>query len=322
MFRLFKKNTINKESSLNEEPKQAEKPSFFSRLKQSLGKTRDSFTSKLSSLFQGKNSLDEETLEELEAILIQADIGFDLSERFISNLKKDKAIAKDPNLAIDNLKNQLEAILAPVEKPLHLNSTNTPFVILMVGINGAGKTTSIAKLSKMFKAQGKSVLLAAGDTFRAAAVEQLQAWGQQEGVPVISQHQGADSASVIFDAYNSAKSKNIDVVLIDTAGRSNANINLMNELKKVIRISKSDLKIFVGDSLSGNDAVEQAENFNESVGIDGVILAKSDADEKGGTAISIGWVLKKPILFLGTGQSYDDLKEFSSNLILDNLGLN
>ncbi|MBT6207217.1 MAG: signal recognition particle-docking protein FtsY, partial [Francisellaceae bacterium] len=278
MFRLFKKNTINKESSLNEEPKQAEKPSFFSRLKQSLGKTRDSFTSKLSSLFQGKNSLDEETLEELEAILIQADIGFDLSERFISNLKKDKAIAKDPNLAIDNLKNQLEAILAPVEKPLHLNSTNTPFVILMVGINGAGKTTSIAKLSKMFKAQGKSVLLAAGDTFRAAAVEQLQAWGQQEGVPVISQHQGADSASVIFDAYNSAKSKNIDILIADTAGRLHTQNHLMRELEKISKVLKKidpqapHETLLVLDAGTGQNAIKQVSAFNDIINVSGLCI--------------------------------------------------
>ncbi|MBT3408198.1 signal recognition particle-docking protein FtsY [Candidatus Woesearchaeota archaeon] len=298
-----------------------EEPGFFNKIKDVFVKKTLS-DDKFEELFF---SLELALLENNVALSVIDKIKLDLKTRLVdkklNRFQIDKTISISLKESISDLFN-IPTINIMEEIKNKKNETGEPYIISFVGINGVGKTTNLAKLANYFKKNGFSVIMVAGDTFRVAAIEQIEEHANNLDIKLIKHDYGSDPAAVCFDAIKHAKSKNIDVVLIDTAGRSNANINLMNELKKVIRISKSDLKIFVGDSLSGNDAVEQAENFNESVGIDGVILAKSDADEKGGTAISIGWVLKKPILFLGTGQSYDDLKEFSSNLILDNLGLN
>ena len=196
-----------------------------------------------------------------------------------------------------------------------------PFVIAFFGINGSGKTTTIAKIANLLKEKNISCVLAASDTFRAASIEQLQIHADKLGVKLIKHDYGSDPAAVSFDAIKHAKAKNIDVVLIDTAGRLHSNINLMDELKKIVKVSKPNLKLFVGESIAGNDCIEQAKTFNEAVGIDGIILAKADIDEKGGAAISVSYITKKPIIYLGTGQEYKDLKEFDPNLIVEGLGL-
>ncbi len=196
-----------------------------------------------------------------------------------------------------------------------------PYVIAFFGINGSGKTTSIAKLARMLKSKNISCVLAASDTFRAASIEQLSLHADKIGVKIIKHSYGADPAAVAFDAIKHARAKSIDAVLIDTAGRMQSNKNLVDEMKKIIRVAKPDLKIFVGESITGNDCIEQAKTFNEAVGIDGIILAKADIDEKGGAAVSVSYVTKKPILFLGTGQKYSDLQEFDSEVIIRNLGL-
>jgi fused signal recognition particle receptor len=196
-----------------------------------------------------------------------------------------------------------------------------PLVICFVGINGSGKTTTIAKMVKFFQNNGMSCVMAASDTFRAAAIDQLQKHSDNLGVKLIKHDYGSDAAAVAFDAVKHAESKNIDIVLIDTAGRMHSNVNLMEEMEKIIRVAKPDLKIFVGESITGNDCTEQAQKFNESIGIDGIVLSKADVDEKGGAAISVSHVTGKPILYLGIGQNYEDLKEFDPSIVLKSLDL-
>jgi len=196
-----------------------------------------------------------------------------------------------------------------------------PFVICFVGINGSGKTTTIAKICKLLQKNKLKCIIAASDTFRAASIEQLQLHADRLGVRMIKHEYGSDSAAVAYDAIKYAQAKKQDVVLIDTAGRLHSNVNLMDEVKKLVRVAKPDLTLFVGESITGNDCVEQAQRFNEIIGIDGIILTKSDVDEKGGAAISVSYVTKKPILYLGTGQEYDDLKEFDPELIISGIGL-
>jgi len=196
-----------------------------------------------------------------------------------------------------------------------------PLIICFVGINGSGKTTTIAKIASMFQKHGFSTVLAAADTFRAAAIDQLQIHADKLGTKLIKQDYGSDAAAVAFDAIKHAQASRKDVVLIDTAGRMHSNVNLIAEMKKIIRVAKPDLKIFVGESITGNDCIEQAKKFDEAIGIDGIVLAKADVDEKGGAAISVSYVTKKPILFIGTGQEYKDLKPFDSSIVVDSLGL-
>jgi fused signal recognition particle receptor len=196
-----------------------------------------------------------------------------------------------------------------------------PYIVSFIGVNGSGKTTSMAKIANLLLKNNLSVVFAASDTFRAAAIQQLEEHANKLGIKMIKHDYESDPAAVAFDAIKHAEAKGIDVVLIDTAGRLHSNDNLMNELKKLIRVNKPDLKIFVGESITGNDCVEQAKLFNETVGIDAIVLAKADVDEKGGAAISVSFVTKKPIIFLGTGQTYDDLTKFDSRVIIKNIGL-
>ena len=222
-----------------------------------------------------------------------------------------------------SLKNSIERILVDpfdIMEKIKLKKEG-PFIILFFGINGSGKTTSIAKLTHKLQKNNIPCVLAAGDTFRAASIEQLNKHGEKLGVKVISQDYGADPAAVAFDAIKYATSHGLKVVLIDTAGRMHTKDNLIKEMEKIIRVTKPDMKIFVAESITGNDATEQAKIFNESFGIDGTILTKADVDEKGGTAISVGFITGKPILMLGTGQNYDDLEVFSKEEIISNLGL-
>lgn len=301
-----------------------EKLGFFTRLKKGLSKTRHSFTDSIASLVLGRKEIDEDLLDELEMILLTADVGIDATDRIIQNLTEQvsRKELKDPEALISALKSQLQAIIDPMSQPLdidtHLAKNQGPFVILMVGINGVGKTTTIGKLAKKYQLEGKSVMLAAGDTFRAAAVEQLQTWGARNNVPVMAQKTGADSAAVIFDAIQSAKAKKIDVLIADTAGRLHTQSNLMDELKKVKRVmSKVDDTaphevMLVIDAGTGQNALNQAQQFQEAVDVSGITLTKLDGTAKGGIVFALAEQHQIPIRFIGVGESIDDLREFDS----------
>ncbi|CAN8139199.1 signal recognition particle receptor [uncultured Thiomicrorhabdus sp.] len=304
-----------------EEPK---KKGFFARLKDGLSKTRKSFTDSLGSLILGKKEIDDDLLDDLEMILLTADVGIEATDRIIQNLtdQVSRKELKDPQALIDALRVQLEQIIDPMSRPLEiddfLKQNGGPYVILMVGINGVGKTTTIGKLAKKFQMEGKSVMLAAGDTFRAAAVEQLQTWGERNNVPVIAQKTGADSAAVIFDAVQSAKAKNIDVLIADTAGRLHTQSNLMEELKKVKRvIGKVDDTaphevMLVIDAGTGQNALNQTKQFHDAVGVSGITLTKLDGTAKGGIVYALAEQCQIPIRFIGVGEKIDDLRPFDS----------
>ncbi len=271
----------------------------------------------------------EKLFWELELALMENNVAIEVIEKIKNDLKKElveKPIkrAKVQETIQETLKESIEDLFEISNFDLIeeiKNKKEKPYVIAFFGINGSGKTTSIAKLASMLKEKKISCVLAASDTFRAASIEQLQHHADKIGVKVIKHDYGSDPAAVAFDAIKHAKAKNIDVVLIDTAGRMHSNVNLLDEMKKIIRVAKPDLKIFVGESITGNDCIEQARTFNEAVGIDGIILAKADVDEKGGAAVSVSYVTKKPILYLGTGQKYSDLEVFEPEVIVKNLGL-
>lgn len=301
-----------------------QKVGFFTRLKQGLSKTRQSFTESIASLVLGRKEIDDELLDDLEMILLTADVGVEATDRIIRNLtdQVSRKELKDPEALLTSLKSQLQTIVDPISQPLevdaHLAKQGGPYVILMVGINGVGKTTTIGKLAKKFQNEGKSVMLAAGDTFRAAAVEQLQTWGERNDVPVIAQKTGADSAAVIFDAIQSAKAKKIDVLIADTAGRLHTQSNLMEELKKVKRvISKVDDTaphevMLVIDAGTGQNALNQADQFQKAVGVTGITLTKLDGTAKGGIVFALAEQLSIPVRFIGVGESIDDLRPFQA----------
>lgn len=312
------------ENTPNTETLSTEKKGFFTRLKQGLSKTRQSFTDSVSNLVLGRKEIDDDLLDDLEMILLTADVGIEATDRIISNLTQQvsRKELKDPQALISALQLQLQNIIEPMSQPLnvdeHLAKNNGPFVILMVGINGVGKTTTIGKLAKKYQLEGKSVMLAAGDTFRAAAVEQLQTWGERNQVPVVAQKTGADSAAVIFDAIQSAKAKNIDVLIADTAGRLHTQSNLMEELKKVKRVmSKIDDSaphevMLVIDAGTGQNALNQAKEFGQAVDVSGITLTKLDGTAKGGIVFALAEQLQIPIRFIGVGESIDDLRAFDS----------
>ncbi|MCF6768150.1 signal recognition particle-docking protein FtsY [Thiotrichales bacterium 19S11-10] len=311
--------------ALQSEVQTPDKKGFFTRLKSGLSKTRHKLGNGLFDILLGKKIIDEELIDDIEVKLLTADIGVEATQTVIGAIR-DK-VARNELQTIeqltDLLKTRLNEILAPVSQPLNINTEHKPFVLLMVGINGAGKTTTIGKLAKQFQNQGKSVILAAGDTFRAAAVEQLQAWGAKNEIPVVAQQTGADSASVIFDAVQSAKSRNIDVVIADTAGRLHNKGHLMQELEKVIRvIKKQDSSaphevMLVLDSGTGQNALTQAEEFNQAVGITGITLTKLDGTAKGGVIFAIAKKLQIPVRYIGIGESVDDLAVFDSESFVD-----
>lgn len=312
------------ESSQQDSTQPAEKQelapneSFFGRLKSGLKRTRGNFSDGLANILLGQKTIDDDLLEELETSLLLADVGIDATNRIIKSLTQKvsrKELADTEALALA-LKDELAELLGKVEKPLHLPEQDGPFVILMVGVNGVGKTTTIGKLASKYKAEGRSVMLAAGDTFRAAAVEQLQVWGERNDIPVVAQHTGADSASVIYDALESAKARNIDVLIADTAGRLHTSSNLMEELVKVKRVmSKLDSNaphevMLVLDAGTGQNAINQAVQFNESVALTGLTLTKLDGTAKGGVIFSIANNLQIPVRFIGIGEGIDDLRPF------------
>ncbi len=273
----------------------------------------------------------EELFWELEVVLLENNVAVEVIDKIKRDLKKELMNGKVSRRGVEDLilstLRQSITELFDVEKIDLINNikkkreTGKPYIVAIIGVNGAGKTTSIAKLTHKFQKEGLSVVLAASDTFRAAAIQQLEEHANKLNVKMVKHDYNSDPAAVAFDAIKYAEAKNIDVVMIDTAGRLHSNTNLMRELEKVIRVCQPDIKIFVGESITGNDCVEQAKEFDKAVGIDAIILAKADVDDKGGAAISVSYILQRPILYLGTGQTYDDLKEFDSKLILESLEL-
>jgi len=295
------------------------KPGFFARLKQGLAKTSQSLGNGLASLFLGKK-IDDDLYEELETQLLMADVGVDTTQKLIKQLvaHADRKQLKDADSLYEKLQAEMALLLDKVEQPLQIDSSNGPYVILMVGVNGVGKTTTIGKMAQQFKQQGKTVMLAAGDTFRAAAVEQLQVWGERNQIPVIAQHSGADSASVIFDAYQAAKARKVDVLIADTAGRLQNKAHLMEELKKIVRVMKKiddaapHEVMLTLDAGTGQNALSQAKLFHEAVQLTGISLTKLDGTAKGGVIFAIADQFALPIRYIGVGEGIDDLRVFHS----------
>lgn len=306
-----------------------EKPSeggFFSRLVKGLLKTKQNIGASFRSFFLGKK-IDDELFEELEEQLLIADIGVPTTSKIIKNLTEhaSRKELQDAELLYQQLKVEMADILEPVAQPLEIDSTKKPYVILMVGVNGVGKTTTIGKLARKFQSEGKSVMLAAGDTFRAAAVEQLQVWGERNHIPVVSQSTGSDSASVIFDAMQSAAARNIDILIADTAGRLQNKNNLMDELKKIVRVMKKydetaphEIMLTL-DAGTGQNAISQAKLFNEAVGLTGISLTKLDGTAKGGVIFAIADQFKLPIRYIGVGEKIEDLREFNAKEFIEAL---
>jgi len=297
-----------------------DKDGFLSRLKKGLGKTRSRLSEGLQTVFLGAKVLDEELLEEIEGILLSADVGVGVTQEILEELtqKISRKELADVDAVFQQLQNHLVSILRPVEQPLTVGE-DRPFVVLMVGVNGAGKTTTIGKLAKLIETQGHAVMLAAGDTFRAAAVEQLQVWGERNDVPVVAQGTGADSASVIFDALAAAQARKIDVLIADTAGRLQNKKNLMDELSKITRVlGKLDQAapheiILVLDATTGQNAISQAKDFLAAVNVTGLALTKLDGTAKGGVIFPVARELALPIRFVGVGEQIEDLRPFSAD---------
>ncbi|EGQ7900066.1 TPA: signal recognition particle-docking protein FtsY [Vibrio parahaemolyticus] len=305
-----------------------EKPteSFFARLKRSLSRTKANIGAGFFGLFSGKK-IDDDLFEELEEQLLIADVGMDTTTKIINNLteKASRGDLKDGEALYGLLKEEMAEILSKVEQPLEIDSSKTPYVILMVGVNGVGKTTTIGKLAKQFQSQGKKVMLAAGDTFRAAAVEQLQVWGERNNVPVIAQHTGADSASVIYDAIEAAKARGVDVVIADTAGRLQNKANLMEELRKIVRVMKKiddsaphEIMLTL-DAGTGQNAISQAKLFSDVAPLTGITLTKLDGTAKGGVIFAIADQFSIPIRYIGVGEGIEDLRPFETQEFIDAL---
>lgn len=311
----------------NPPPPAADSVGMFARLRLGLSRTGNQFASGMGRLFLGRKEIDADLLEELESELLMADIGMEATLEIVQSLTDRVARRElsDGDAVYAALQQQLSDLLKPCEATLLPQTQSGPFVILMVGVNGVGKTTTIGKLAKRYLAEGRSVMLAAGDTFRAAAVEQLQVWGERNQVPVIAQHTGADSASVIFDALQAARARNIDVLIADTAGRLHNKDNLMEELKKVVRVmAKLDPAaphevMLVLDAGTGQNALSQAQHFGEAVGVSGITLTKMDGTAKGGIIFAIARKLGLPIRYIGVGESAEDLRPFQASEFVDAL---
>ena len=316
-----------KSSQKNNDATEQKPQGLFASLKQKLSKTRASLSTGIASILLGKKAIDDDLLEQLEDQLLMADVGIQATQKITTNLVQasSRDQLKDDKSVLSVLKQSMADILSPSAVPLTIDKKHRPFVILMVGVNGAGKTTTAGKLAQQCKNQGYSVMLAAGDTFRAAAVEQLQSWGARLDVPVIKQGQGADSASVIFDALKSAQAKGIDILIADTAGRLHTQNNLMDELEKIKRVmgkldpSAPHETMLVLDAGTGQNALSQATNFNQSIGISGITLTKLDGTAKGGMIFSVSEQLQLPIRYIGVGESVDDLRVFDDKEFVDAL---
>jgi fused signal recognition particle receptor len=316
------------DETAEEKTDNAPQPGFFSRLKQGLSRTSSKLTEGFASLILGRKNIDDDLLEELETQLLTADLGVEATTRIITDLTQRVARKQlnDVEALFAAMREDMISILEPSSQPLKIpEKTDGPYVILMVGINGVGKTTTIGKLAKQFQQQGKKVMLAAGDTFRAAAVEQLQVWGERNNIPVIAQKTGADSASVIFDGLQAAKARNMDILIADTAGRLHTQSNLMEELKKVKRVmGKVDDTaphevMLVLDAGTGQNALQQAQQFQQSVGVSGITLTKLDGTAKGGIIFAIANKTKLPIRYIGVGEKIDDLRPFNATDFVDAL---
>ena len=317
------------ESAVADMVETQEKPSeggFFSRLLKGLVKTKQNIGAGFRSFFLGKK-IDDELFEELEEQLLIADIGVPTTTKIINNLTQHatRQQLQNAETLYQQLKLEMGEILKPVAQPLRIDGSKKPYVILMVGVNGVGKTTTIGKLARKFQMEGKSVMLAAGDTFRAAAVEQLQVWGERNHIPVVAQSTGSDSASVIFDAMQSAAARNIDVLIADTAGRLQNKNNLMDELKKIVRVMKKydesaphEIMLTL-DAGTGQNAISQAKLFNEAVGLTGISLTKLDGTAKGGVIFAIADQFNLPIRYIGVGEKIEDLREFNAEEFIDAL---
>lgn len=309
------------EPTAAQSPEPEKKRGLFSRLASGLKRTGSTFTDGVGELLLGKKEIDDDLLEELETLLITADLGMEATAGIIENLTSSvkRREVDDSDALIEALQSELRELLQPHENPLVIDTSKKPYVILMVGVNGVGKTTTIGKLAKRYQQEGKSVMLAAGDTFRAAAVEQLQVWGERNNVPVVAQHTGADSASVLYDALEAAKAREVDVLIADTAGRLHNKSQLMDELKKVVRVmGKIDPEaphevMLVLDAGTGQNALAQAKHFQEDVGVTGLTLTKLDGTAKGGIIFAIAKQLNLPIRFIGVGEQVDDLRDFKAD---------
>ena len=310
----FKKNKPEEKS-----PTEA-RGGLFSSLKNKLFKTRSNLTEGIAGIFLGRKQIDDDLLEQLEDQLLMADVGVQATQQITGKLTTalSRKQLDDENSIFNALEQAMLELLEVSNKPLEIDRARRPFVILMAGINGAGKTTTIGKLTQKFQQQGLSVMLAAGDTFRAAAVEQLQSWGQRHNVPVIAQGSGADAASVIYDALQAAQARNVDVLIADTAGRLHTQGNLMNELEKITRVMKKldpdapHETMLVLDAGTGQNALAQAKSFNDTLGLTGITLTKLDGTAKGGIVFSIAEQMKLPIRFIGVGETADDLRVFDA----------
>ncbi|HDR1022417.1 TPA: signal recognition particle-docking protein FtsY [Pasteurella multocida] len=326
---LVEESAVENEQELVAVPQEQEKPSeggFFSRLVKGLLKTKQNIGAGFRSFFLGKK-IDDELFEELEEQLLVADLGVPTTTKIINNLTQhaSRKQLQDAELLYQQLKVEMAEILKPVAQPLVIDQSKKPYVILMVGVNGVGKTTTIGKLARKFQNEGKSVMLAAGDTFRAAAVEQLQVWGERNNIPVVAQSTGSDSASVIFDAMQSAAARNVDVLIADTAGRLQNKNNLMDELKKIVRVMKKydetaphEIMLTL-DAGTGQNAISQAKLFHEAVGLTGISLTKLDGTAKGGVIFAIADQFNLPIRYIGVGEKIEDLREFKADEFIEAL---
>jgi fused signal recognition particle receptor len=303
-----------------------EKKGFFQRLKEGLFKTRQGLVERIDQLIAGKRKIDDALLAELEEVLITSDLGVKTTQELLRNVtvKVQRKELEDADLLKKNLKEQMGQILSQQEKPLDISQAS-PFVIMVIGVNGTGKTTTIGKMAQKFKSQGKSVLLVAADTFRAAAIEQLEIWGQRVGCEVIKQKSGSDPSAVVFDALQAAQTRHVDVVIIDTAGRLHTKVNLMEELKKVKRVISRQIPgaphevLLVLDATTGQNSLNQAKMFNEAIGVTGIALTKLDGTAKGGILIAISAEFKIPLRYIGIGEKLDDLREFNAREFVEAL---
>nr|WP_226644389.1 signal recognition particle-docking protein FtsY [Microbulbifer variabilis] len=303
---------------MQEKPAEKKKEGFFARIRRGLSRTSNQFVEGMGNLFLGAKEIDEDLLEELETQLLMADVGVEATSEIVDRLTErvSRRELADGDALYKALQQELAELLNSVDAPLVLDASKKPYVILVVGVNGVGKTTTIGKLAHRFLGEGKSVMLAAGDTFRAAAVEQLQVWGQRHNVPVVAQHTGADSASVIFDAVQSAQARGIDVVIADTAGRLHTKSNLMEELTKVRRVmgkldpSAPHEVLLVLDAGTGQNAINQAAQFREAAGVTGLVLTKLDGTAKGGVIFALARRFGIPVRFIGVGEQAEDLQPF------------
>jgi len=327
MFGFGNKKTAGAAVQDGEAPAGEPRRGLFGRLKAGLAKTRSGLSDGIARLVLGRKQIDDELLDELETQLLTADVGVEATQAIIGDLTRrvERRQLGDPQALIAALREDMRNMLEPVSRPLQIPASEQPFVLLMVGVNGAGKTTTIGKIARLLRDQGCSVMLAAGDTFRAAAVEQLQAWGERNQVPVVAQAQGSDAASVIFDALQAARARGVDVLIADTAGRLHTQSNLMEELKKIRRVlGKLDPTaphevMLVVDAGTGQNALNQAREFDAAVGLTGIALTKLDGTAKGGIIFAIAKQLEVPIRFVGVGEAVEDLRPFDAGDFVDAL---